>query len=82
MTISDLEKTLPLTTQQRHAMITILEGRKFPRSTPSTLEPYVGYVMLARLSDSELESFLDAPQRKVFQELTQHYAQWTNKFAW
>jgi len=82
MTISDLEKTLPLTTQQRHAMITILEGKKFPRSTPSTLEPYVGYAMLARLSDSELESFLDAPQRKVFQELTQQYAQWMNNFTW
>jgi hypothetical protein len=82
MTISDLEKTLPLTTQQRDAMITILEGKKFPRSTTSTLESYVGYAMLARLSDSEIAQFLDAPQRKVFLELTQQYAQWMNNFTW
>jgi len=82
MTIADLEKALPLTAKQRTELIKLVEEKNFPRACPQNLESYVGYAMLARLSEQETKELLDAEQHKTFHQLSLQYAQFMNNFTW
>lgn len=80
MTVSDLEKSLPLTEKQRDELIKLVEGKELPEKVfmQQQMQAYLGYVMLARLSDNELSDLLDKQQLLTFRKLIDQVA---NRFV-
>jgi hypothetical protein len=76
MTVSDLEKSLPLTEKQRDELIKLVEGKELakPAVGQQQIQAYLGFIMLARLEDNELSELLDRQQVLTFRKLTQQYA--------
>lgn len=82
MTIADMEKTLPLTAQQRTQLIKLVESKDFPRKVDSQYAPFVGFIMLGRLSRLEVQEILDEHQQAVFQQLKEQYKAYENGVTW
>ncbi len=76
MTISDLEKSVPLTEKQRDRLIKIAQGQKLPANAfdQQQLQAYVGYFSLATISDQELGDLLDEQQLRTLRKLTEPIA--------
>lgn len=76
MTVSDLEKSLPLTEKQRDELIKLVEGKELAKAAvgQQSMQAYLGYIMLARLEDDELGELLDRQQLLTFRKLTQPFA--------
>ncbi|MCA9131962.1 MAG: hypothetical protein KDA45_02360 [Planctomycetales bacterium] len=82
MTIADMEKSLPLTVQQREELIKLVELHPLPRQVKPNFEPYVGFVMLTRLTDQETAQLFDAQQQKAFVQLKQTYQAYVRGVQW
>lgn len=83
MTIADVEKRLPLTVEQRQALLELVQNSDLPAQIPKAYEPYVGYAMLCRIAVSEMESpILDEHQRDTFHELLQPYRGYVQSITW
>ncbi|MEO8268746.1 MAG: hypothetical protein ABI557_03435 [Aureliella sp.] len=76
MTVSDLEMSLPLTEKQRDELIRLAEGKELPKQAfaQQQVQAYLGFAMLARLTDIELTDLLDKQQLLTFRKLTEQYA--------
>ncbi len=76
ITVSDLEKSLPLTEKQRDELIKLVEGKELPEMVDiqQQRQAYIGFAMLARLKDTELTDLLDKQQLLTFRKLTEPYA--------
>lgn len=76
MTLADMEKSLPLTEKQRDELIKLGEGKELPDNAfmQPQMAAYLGFVMLARLTDNELANLLDKQQLMTFRKLTERYA--------
>lgn len=83
MTVSDLEKSLPLTEKQRDELIKLAEGQQLPHHAFDQQQAQVdlGYVMLARLRDNEISDLLDKQQLLTFRKLTEQHANLANMKA-
>ena len=80
--VSDMEKSLPLTSQQRTDLIELVEKKPFPRRITRAYHAYVGVILLGRLSDQETAAILDEHQQKTFNKLKQQYEAYANGVTW
>ncbi len=82
ITISDLEKSMPLTEKQRDELIKLAVAQQLPHHAfdQQQMQAYLGYVMLARLRDHELSDLLDKQQLLTYRKLTEQYANMMVRF--
>jgi hypothetical protein len=76
ISLADLQKSLPLTEKQRNELIKLVMSKELPQRAfeQQQLQAYLGLMMLARLSDKELEDVLDEQQTLTYRKLTEQYA--------
>ena len=72
--IKMLERSIPLTDQQRQSFLQILVEQSSELRVDTSLEQYVAIAAAMKLSDETLSDFLDASQLKTFRELRNHWA--------
>jgi len=82
MTVSDMEKLVPLLDVQRQQLVELLESQKFPRKVPQGFEVMVGYIILARLKDDALSTILDDSQVKVVAQMQKQYDGFARSVTW
>ncbi len=82
VTITDMDKYLPLTSDQRVELLQLVESKGFPREVRGQMQAYVGGVMLSRLTDQETTQILDEQQQKVFVRLKEQYAMHAGNVQW
>jgi len=81
-TIADLEKSLPLTVEQRTRLLALLEANPFPKKVQNGSLYNVGYVLLARLNDTEVAKILDESQHKTFKGITKQFENQAGGLTW
>lgn len=82
MTIADVEKRMPLTVEQRQALLELVQQHDLPAQVQKSYQPFVGYAMLCRIADSELAPIFDEHQRDTLQELLQPYQGYVQSITW
>jgi len=81
-TIADMEKSLPLTVEQRTKLLALLEANPFPKKVQNGVLYNVGWLLLARLDDAEVAKILDAQQQKAFKQLTKQFENQAGGLTW
>lgn len=81
-TIADLEKSLPLTVDQRTKLLELLDANPFPKKVQNGSLYNVGWVMLGRLNDTEVTKILDDLQLKTFKRITKQFENQAGGLTW
>lgn len=81
-TIADMEKSLPLTVEQRTKLLDLLEANPFPKKVQGRSLYNVGWLLLARLDDAEVAKILDAQQQQAFRQLTKQFENQAGGLTW
>jgi hypothetical protein len=82
MTLAEMQSSIPLLAKQRNALVDTLMNKKFPRRVPEGYEAFLGYIMMTKLDDKELESILDRQQVLAFKKLIAQYEAYGNAVTW
>lgn len=82
VTIADMEKSLPLTSQQRTDLIKLLLSSEFPSSVDRQMLPYVGWAMLSRLKLDDVAEILDEQQLETFTKLKEQQVGIVRMIRW
>ncbi len=66
LTLSEFEKSVPLTKKQRDAMLELVEKSPKPKQVTDGMAYYLGMVVMAKLPDDEVKKILTEDQFKIF----------------
>ncbi len=72
LTITDLERYFPLTSQQRAGLLRLIDDQDTPELTPPVASIY-GFLLLSKVNQDDLKTVLDAKQLAVLNQLLQQY---------
>ena len=81
-TIADLEKSMPLTVEQRTKLLVLLEANPFPKKVQNGFLYNVGWVLLARLDGTEVAKILDDSQHKTFKRIAKQFENQAGGLTW
>ena len=81
-TIADMEKSLPLTGEQRTKLLELLEANPFPKKVQNGSLYNVGWVLLERLDDTEVAKILDSQQQQTFKKMTKQFENQAGGLTW
>jgi len=82
ISLAEMERSIPLLAKQRTALVEKLMSKKFPSQVPQGYEAYVGYIMMTKLENAELEPILDRQQLRAFKKLITQYEAYGNAVKW
>lgn len=66
LTLSEFEKSVPLTKKQRDAMMELVQKSPKPKKVNDSMSYYLGMVVFAKLPDDDVKKVLSEDQFKIF----------------
>ncbi|MFO0943427.1 MAG: hypothetical protein U0930_22050 [Pirellulales bacterium] len=72
LTLSEFEKSVPLTKKQRDAIVDLVQKSPKPKKINDGMSYYIGMMILAKLPDADVKKILSEDQFKIFKRTFQN----------
>lgn len=80
--ISEIERSMPLTAEQRDALLKLLLEHPLPKKVPEGYEPFLGFIFLCRAEADALSKIFDEKEMTVIQQYRTQYAGYQGAVTW
>lgn len=82
LTLFEVESILPLTSNQRNAIVALVDESMIPRNVQPSMGHVGGLVVFAKLPQDKVSNMLNADQMKIFNRLRKHAQGIEVNFKW